>query len=178
MEEIAFGVAYDYAVSSVDSTGVESALATVLDIAGRSKLIPPKQPSDTRYSIMLHVVGNGPAQKVGLQIVVLGSRGHAATVVTEQDAQAVVGFGNLAPTIRTGIYNYRRVDLKPIFQGAVALAAIEAVMLAAMAGSTICYRDTLGTIIYCGPATARTRREGRAHEDDLSLIETSFAYAA
>jgi hypothetical protein len=127
---------------------------------------------------MLHVVGNGPAQKIGLQIVVLGSRGHAATVVTEQDAQAIVGFGNTAPSIRTGIYNYRRIDLKPIFQGPAALAAIEAVMLAAMAGSTLCYRDTLGTIIYCGPAPARTRREGRAHEDDLSLIETSFRYVA
>jgi hypothetical protein len=176
MEEIAFGVDYDFAVSSVDSTGVESTLTTDLSSGGNNKLVPPKQPSNLRYTVMLHIVGNGPAQNVGLQLVLIGMRGHAATVVTEQDAQPVVGFGNRAPTIRTGIYSYRRIDLKPIFVGPAALAEIEAVMIAAMAGSTICYRDTLGDVIYCGPTTARTRREGHAHEDDLSLVETSFIY--
>lgn len=176
MDDIAFNVAYDFAVSSVNAAGVESALA--LDSFGPSTLTPPKQPSDARYSVMLHATGNGPAVSTGLQLVQIGSRGHSLDVVTEVDAQAIVGFNNVAPTIREGIYKYRTLNMKPLIQGAAALARVEAVMTAAFTGSTICYRDTLGTVIYCGPANTRTRHEGHFHEDDLTLIETNFKYAA
>lgn len=171
MEELKLRTAYDFAVSAIGANGQESALATALNVT-----INPPSVQAGGYTAMLHVVGNGPAQHLNINLFAQGAHGHAETLGRHVDVQTLLGFGNVAPTARVGVYNYRSLELKVILQGLANRDSLDALIAAVMTGAVLCYRDTVADLMYLTVSPTWKRQEGRFHLEDFRLIETAFAY--
>lgn len=133
MDEIAFNVGYDFAVSALSAAFAESALSTVVS----GTIVP------TAYSAMLHVQGNGPTYSA--PILAQGSPAFDRKIDVRHDPV----FGQAQPVSRYGVLDYATITLKDYILSSVVatLDQLIAVKQQAEAGATIYYRDAIGAMM-------------------------------
>lgn len=171
MDQLNLLTSWDFAVAAVSAAPGESALSSVA-AATINGILPS---FDQGYTVMLHVAGNGPAQHIGLRLAE-----KTMDVTRVRDVVESLPFNATAPTVTYGTANYRRIHFRHLMRDDP--SAAEAILNAAAAGSTLCFRNRMGDLIYCGlPASfGRTEEKMGSHvylTDDLVLVETAFTYA-
>jgi hypothetical protein len=149
----------------------------LLPAPGAGVSVAPPLPSfaGSGYTAMLHVVGKGLPLQAGIKL------GGLVTVTETTEAVLSLMFGASLPTARFGTGLARVIKLHHIMRSST--AGLDGVLAAARAGSTLCFRDKTGLLVYCVPAITRQRTNdvwgigGPAqYEEDLELAEVAFTY--
>jgi hypothetical protein len=133
MDNIALGVAYDFAVSAVNATPAEGAKSGT-----QTATIPLGS-----YSAYLHIIGNGPTYGVPFQVQ------GSPTIAEKIDGTYLMGFGQGAPIVRYGTSDYRTVGASALLVDATpaTLKALQAILDQIKAGGVAQYRDALGGML-------------------------------
>lgn len=133
MDHIALGVAYDFAVSAVDSTPSESSMAIASNVT-----IPLGA-----WSAYLHVAGSTTG--VPLQV------NDSPQIARKMDVTSLSGFGQGAPITRYGTADYRTLSMTALLLDSTpaSLKALQSIIAAVRAGGVCFYRDALGGMLVC-----------------------------
>jgi hypothetical protein len=139
MDELALGVAYDFAVSAINGTTGEGPMsAAVLNI----KIAP------TAWTAMLHLAGAGA---VAGNAVALTSP-LPPTFIDHTDRTLLVPFGQSAGVTRWGPADWHSIDLRISLPVAGGLSNLIALLNQAQLGRTLYFRDVYGDMMTVSPA--------------------------
>jgi len=166
MDSIPVGVKIDVGVSSLaGSEDTESAI----NLVGTGTISPDYHQDLGGWTAMLHILTEGPTFRVPIPNM------PPVKYTRNVDSTATVMFGNTAPSVRYGVFNYRNIaiDVIPLNSQIVLL---DTLMVEAMTGKIIVYRDTLGTVIYCALMPTQTRDIDLYYADKINLVETQFVF--
>jgi hypothetical protein len=170
MDDLSLIDSHDFAVSAIGPGPGESAKSSV--VAGA--IVPDYHFDLGGYTAMIHIVGNGPAQRAGLMLTAPPS------FTTLIDADLSPAFAATGVVVRYGPMRYRQLHIEYTMdrdQVSSLRSALDAVLAAAQAGGIVCYRDRFNTVFYGGVMPSRQRSEDLYYEDQLDLAELAYAYS-
>jgi hypothetical protein len=168
MDQLRLGGAIDFAVSGISpSPSTESAMSAVVS----ATLTPDYHFETGGYQAVLSVAGD-PTRKCRLFLT------QPPRIRHSYDVALITTFADADPRARFGITDTRMISLGVSFRlaGGDTSDTLTTILNAAMNGSILLYRDTVGSMIYCVPTPEKTRDIDLYSAESLDLQEVQYAY--